>query len=232
MIPLRDDAPAGATPWVNWALMLSCILVFLWQLAYPGGFEQSLLTWGEVPSRILGGENVPGTGISAWWTLLSAMFMHGGFLHLAGNMVSLWIFGDNIEWLLGRARYLAFYLACGVAASLATLYLGSASDMPGIGASGAIAGVMAAYMLMYPQARVTTLVLGRGGSGVYQISALWFIGAWIAIQVLQSVQALGQGVNMNLGIYAHVAGAIAGAILVWPLLIPGRRSGGAAAAAA
>jgi len=230
VLPLRDNAPSYEVPWVNLGLILTCVVVFLWQLTYTGGFEQSLLDWGEVPVRIRAGEMVPGTSVPSWATMFTSMFMHGDLGHILGNMYALWLFGDNIEWILGRARYLLFYLTCGFLASAATVALGWQSDMPGIGASGAIAGVMAAYLVMYPRAKITSLMwipafswihltTGSWGYQLRNISALWFLGSWIAFQLALSILAIDGGVWLNLGIYAHAAGAIAGGLLVYTLAV-------------
>src|SRR5687767_3984389 len=102
IVPLRDNAPKGSEPLVTLGLIVACVVIYLLQLVFPGGFERSLEVWGEVPTRILAGENVPGTNLSAYWTWLTSMFMHGSAMHLIGNMIMLWLFGDNVEWLLGR----------------------------------------------------------------------------------------------------------------------------------
>jgi len=233
VFPLRDNAPSYAVPVVNLLLILANIVVFLIQLFSPLGFEGFVDTWGEVPRRILAGENVPGTAIPAWVTLFTAMFMHADFWHIFGNMYALWLFGDNVEWLLGRAKYFIFYILCGLAASGVTVLLGSASDEPGIGASGAIAGVLAVYLIFYPRARITSLVwfgffsLGHIFTGKWwphlrNISAFWFIGSWILFQLLFSGIFISLHVNLNLGIYAHAGGALAGAVLVWLFVIRDR----------
>jgi membrane associated rhomboid family serine protease len=233
-VPLRDNAPKGAEPVVTILLILACCIAFVIQLAYPGGFFQSILDWGEVPKRILAGESVPGTNISAYWTWLSNMFLHAGPLHLFGNMLMLWLVGDNVEWLMGRLRFVVFYLACGLASSLATTYIGAESELPGVGASGALAGVMAAYLIYYPRARITSVFwvnplsffhLATGDYGIVtrNISALWYIGSWVVLEIVLGSLLLGHGVQLNLGIYAHAAGAIAGALLCWPLVIQSRR---------
>jgi membrane associated rhomboid family serine protease len=233
VIPLRDNATSYDTPYVTLGLIFTCIVVFALQWLHPQGFAASIAQWGEVPTRILNGENVPGTGISSSWTMLTAMFMHAGGAHIAGNMIALWLFGDNIEWLLGRFRFLVFYLACGLAASGFTVLAGWQSDQPGLGASGAIAGVMVAYLIFYPRAKITSLVwFGFSGYGLAagsylphlrNISAVWFIGSWILLQAFFATALLGMSVFSNLGIYAHFAGAIAGAIIVWPLVIQARK---------
>lgn len=233
MFPLRDNAPADRDPLVNWIIIFLCVIVYFIQLAYPGGYQQSLEVWGEVPTRILAGEPVPGTLIPSWVTMFTAFFMHAGFMHLAGNMVMLWLVGDNIEWLMGRLRYLLFYLLCGTASSAVTVLLGYESYEPGMGASGAIAGVMTAYLIIYPRARITSLVwfpplgvehfaTGKWGFLVRNISALWYVGGWLALQILLALVLIAGEVHINAGIYAHVAGAMAGALFLWPLLIRSR----------
>jgi membrane associated rhomboid family serine protease len=233
IVPLRDNAPSYTTPVVTITLILVNFLAFGLQWAYPGGFEQSIYDWGEVPTRILAGQPVPGTNISSSWTMLTSMFLHGGFLHIIFNMIALWLFGDNVEWLLGRAKYLLFYLACGLTASGFTVVFGYESGLPGVGASGAIAGVMAAYLIFYPRAKITSLVWfgflswgyyysGRWGPHLRYISALWFIGSWVAFEVIYAVLYMTEGVHVNLGTYAHAMGAIAGAVFVWPLVIRAR----------
>ncbi len=232
-MPIRDNAPSYDTPWVTISLIISNVIVFILQIMHPGGFEESVYTWGEIPQRIWAGENVMGTEFPAWVTLFTSMFLHGGLEHIIGNMWMLWLVGDNIEWLLGRARFFAFYIACGFLANIATVILGSGSDQPGVGASGAIAGVMAAYLIFYPRAKFTSLIFARpfgfwhaatGEVGfIYRnISAYYFIGWWILLQIIISMGLIMANVNMNLGLYAHAAGAIAGAGLVWALVLRDR----------
>jgi membrane associated rhomboid family serine protease len=234
MLPLRDNAPKGAESVVTLSIIGVCTLVFIVQLCYPGGFEKSLEVWGEAPTRILSGGTIPGTQISAYWTWLSSMFMHGGLMHIIGNMVALWLFGDNVEWVMGRLRFALFYVGCGILANVVTTFLGFEGEMPGIGASGAIAGVMAAYMLIYPRARVTSLLwvspfsffhaaTGSWGFVVRNISAFWYIGGWVLVQLLMSGIFVAGGVNENLGIYAHASGALFGAAMAYVLPLASRR---------
>jgi membrane associated rhomboid family serine protease len=236
MLPLRDNAPVEKDPVVNWIIIILCVIVYFIQLAYPGGYQQSLDVWGEIPARILAGETVPGTSLPAWVTLFTAFFMHAGFTHLAGNMVILWIVGDNIEWVLGRLRYTVFYILCGLASGVATVFLGYESYEPGMGASGAIAGVMTAYLIIYPRARITSLVwfppfgiehfaTGKWGFLIRNISAFWYVGGWLTLQILLALVLIGVEVHINAGIYAHVAGAIAGALLIMPMMLRERLPG-------
>jgi len=233
-IPLRDNAPSYDVPWVNLTLIGACIVTFLLQLIHPGGLAGSREMWGEVPVRILNGEPVPGTSISAWVTLFTSMWMHADIWHLLGNVCGLWLFGDNIEWVLGRLRYFVFYLGCGLAASLVTTLLGYQSSEAGLGASGAIAGVMCAYLLVYPRAKITSIcwfdpyslghaMSGRWGFQLRNISAFWFVGSWIIFQFVWSAFAMYGGHWLNLGIYAHASGALAGGLLVFPMALKSRR---------
>lgn len=236
MIPLRDNAPCQREPVVTYTIMALCLLVFLGQWIYPGGFEASLQDWGEIPTRILAGGTIPGTSLPAWLTMFSSFFMHGGVAHIIGNLWALWLFGDNVEWLMGRFRFSIFYLACGILSSSFTVFFGHDGTLPGIGASGAIAGVMAAYLLFFPRARITSVgwispfSLGHYATGDYgfvmrNISALWFIGSWVLFQLVLAFILGGSGLHENLGIYAHAAGAVAGAALAFLLVIPERRPG-------
>lgn len=221
-IPLRDNAPTYEWPWVNLGLIATCLLVFAWQVTYPGGLHLSIETWGEVPTRILAGENVPGTNMPAWVTLFTSMWMHAGPGHLLGNMYALWLFGDNIEWACGRVKYLLFYIATGVLANVVTTLIGFQSDMPGVGASGAIFGVMAAYMVLFPHGRITFFVMfgyysfwtRYGYMGLRNFSALWVVGMYLAFEVLYVGYALSGRTWLNLGVYAHVGGALVGMGLV------------------
>ncbi len=233
-IPLRDNARCGQEPIVTVCLIAVNLAVFGLMWLHPQGFEAAILQWGEVPTRIWGGQNVPGTNIPAWTTMFTAMFMHAGFWHIFGNMYALWLFGDNVEWLMGRTKFLFFYLMCGLASSAFCVIFGYESNMPGLGASGALAGVMSAYVIFYPRARITSLVwydpfsidhvaTGEWGLHLRNISALWFIGSWVVLQLILSGVLLSLNVYYNLGIYAHAAGAVMGALLVWPLAIQERK---------
>lgn len=233
ILPIRDNAPTYEFPAANVSLIVICLLVFVWQLTYPGGLVASREAWGEVPTRILAGGTVPGTSVPAWVTMFTSMWMHADFGHIFGNMYALWLFGDNVEWIMGRWRYLTFYVLCGLFASVVTTLLGYQSDMAGLGASGAIAGVMAAYLLTYPRARITSFMFimpfswlhaftGTVGFTTRNISALWWIGSYLVFQVLYVGVAVGQGMWLNLGIYAHVSGALAGAGLLFVLRLKDR----------
>jgi membrane associated rhomboid family serine protease len=233
IVPLRDNAPHYNIPFATIYLILINAFIYLFQLGSLGGPVGTIATWGIVPARIWGGELVPGTGLPAWVTLLTASFLHFGFGHLLGNMVILWLFGDALEWLCGRFGFVVLYFACALVASLATALLGGASTEAGAGASGAVAGIMGAYVLMYPRAKVTSLWLVLPGNFMVlftqsygfvlrNISALWFIGSWILFQVIGAGLALQMDEQGPFGVYAHVAGAACGMGLIWLVRIPSR----------
>lgn len=215
MLPLRDTVRAGSTPIVMPLLLLVNVLVFV-LLELPLG-EQDLnvlmYVFGVVPARLLS----PPAFVDGY-TLISAQFLHGGWLHLLSNMLALFIFGDNVEDRMGHVRFLAFYLLCGVIAGLAHVVAGPESPIPAIGASGAIAGVLAAYMLMFPGARVLTLVPIFILPWLVEIPALLWLGGWFASQLLQGFMALTDEAAQRMGgvgYWAHVGGFVAGALLNW-----------------
>lgn len=236
VIPLRDNAPTYDFPIMNLSIIGVCILVWFWQLAHPAGLEAAIGLLGEVPAKIYAGENIPGTNFPRWIGMFTAVFGHANWGHILGNMYFLWLFGDNIEWVMGRWRYLGFYLLCGLLAAVATVVLGPQSDLPGIGASGAIAGVLGAYWVLYPRARITSIMwispfsmlhwaTGDWGLVTRNICAVWFMGSWVVFEILMSGFMLGQGVWLNLGVYAHAAGALAGLALAIPFALKDRRPG-------
>ena len=230
MIPLRDDNPTTRTPVVTWSLIAACVLVFLLQNGTLGGGEQDI-TFGYalIPERVFAPDHrvvvevptetgriervtvgpsalaqwLPGRA-AEWLTLLTCVFLHGGWLHLLGNVWVLFIFGDNVEDRFGRLVYLVFYLVCGVGASAAHLLSAPDSALPTVGASGAIAGVMGAYFLLHPNARVLTLI--PLGFFLYTtvLPAWVFLGFWFAIQFLSGV--VDTGAVGGVAWWAHVGG--------------------------
>ena len=223
MIPLRDTAPRYSAPFVTVGLIVINTLVFIyqWQLD-PFSLEYLFAQNGVVPLRFaefVAGRASAGGAIPP---LLTSMFLHGGFLHLLGNMWFLWIFGDNVEDQLGHFRYLVFYLACGLTASLAHIFLNLPSQIPSVGASGAIAGVMAGYMLLFPGARVLTLI-PFFLIFIKELPAWVILLYWIVLQVVSGLTTLGTAVALSQGgvaWWAHVGGFFAGLALV---KIMGRR---------
>lgn len=208
MIPIGDDNIPGAPfPIVNVLLIVLNTVVFLFEASLdPRALQVFINQWGVVPVQILAGSHLI--------TLFTAMFMHGGWLHLIGNMLFLWIFGDNVEDVMGHLGYLIFYLVGGLAAAAAHIFFNSTSDIPSLGASGAIAAVMGAYIVMFPHARVRTLIF-FGFLTVTRVSAVLFLGVWFLIQFFNSVASLGASTAQSSGVafWAHVGGFIFGLII-------------------
>ena len=215
MIPIRDHNPTTRRPYVTVLLIVSCILVFLWQISLdPRSGQVMVHQFGFVPALLFGETTFGADGglVPAWVTLFSSMFLHGGFMHLAGNMLYLWIFGNNIEDVMGHGRYLVFYLVCGLVAAMAQAFPDMGSTVPMIGASGAISGILGAYLLLFPKAKVQ-VVIPIGFFMMRTIPAGWLLGIWIAFQVFSGVasDASGGGVAW----WAHVGGFVAGMALVY-----------------
>ncbi len=228
MVPLHDDNPTRTVPYITYGLIVLNILVFLYELNLqsslgPQGLEAFFRTWAVVPRELTASFSGQPTGpFPAWITLITSQFLHGGFLHVAGNMLFLWIFGNNVEDQLGHFKYLFFYLACGVLASLAQWFFSAYSNVPSLGASGAIAGVMGAYILRFPKARVLTLIPLGFFITTFRIPAIFFLGFWFLQQALYGVASLNAPANVGMeagGIayWAHAGGFAFGAIL-GPLL--------------
>lgn len=210
--PLRDENPTKAKPYVTWAIIALCAMVFMWQLGLGEGGREAILSYGVTPSALLGGEPLSQglDRIPASWTVLTSMFMHGGFMHFAGNMLYLWIFGDNVEDAVGtRGRYIALYLVCGTVAALAQSLVDPQSDIPMIGASGAIAGMLGAYLMLYPRANIQCLVGFFIFFRVVNIPAFLVLSVWIGLQFLNLGQS-GSGVAY----VAHIGGFLAGMALI------------------
>ncbi len=208
MFPLGDDnSMRRSTPYVTYTLIIINVLVFLLELQNGDAFIQR---WAFVPGRFSGDPtgNIP--------TIFTAMFMHGGWLHLGGNMLYLWIFGDNVEDRFGHFKFLIFYLVTGIAATFAQYYVMPGSNVPNVGASGAIAGILGAYILMFPQARVNVLV----GNQMVAMPALIVLGLWIALQLFSGVGSIAytdettQDVG-GVAYMAHVGGFVAGLLLTF-----------------
>lgn len=222
MIPLRDDNPVRSTPIVTWALLAACVLAFLWQISFGAQhFNRIIFGLGVIPAVLFGHARLPPeiALVPPVATVFTSMFLHGGWMHLAGNMLYLWIFGDNIEDRMGRFRFLLFYLGCGVAAVLAQVLPAPRATVPMVGASGAISGVLGAYLLLFPHARVLVLVPFGFMLKVIRLPASWVLGLWFAIQLISSLMAPeGEG---GVAFRAHLGGFLAGLVLV-PLFL--RRS--------
>jgi membrane associated rhomboid family serine protease len=215
MIPLRDDNPSGTPQIVTIAFIVMCVLVFLWQLSFgPQGAQRIVYALGVVPASLLGQGQLPPelSLVSPWMTVFTSMFMHGGWMHLIGNMLYLWIFGDNVEDSMGHGRFVVFYLLCGIAAVLAQALPDPASTIPMVGASGAISGVLGAYLLLYPHARVLVAIPLGFLLHTMRIPAGLVLVLWFGLQLFSSAMAQpGQG---GVAFRAHIGGFIAGMILI------------------
>jgi membrane associated rhomboid family serine protease len=213
VIPLKDDLPVDRPPVLTVALIAANVAAFLWQLQV--GLEQSVLRGGAIPGEILSFTDIgPRDIVPPPFTIFTSMFLHGGFAHIAGNMLFLWIFGNHVEDALGKVRFLFFYLACGAVAALAqTVTTAAAGDVliPMVGASGAIAGVLAAYLTLFPRARVLTLIPIFFFIRFVYIPAYIFISLWFAIQLLS---ALAGPSGTGVAFVAHVGGFLCGLVLV------------------
>jgi membrane associated rhomboid family serine protease len=216
MIPLRDDNPSSIAPAATIGFIIACVLVFLWQLSLgPVGGERVIYALGVVPAVLLGqGELPPGLAIvPPTATIFTSMFMHGGWMHLIGNMLYLWIFGDNVEDSMGHGRFIVFYLLCGVAAVLAQALPDPNSTIPMVGASGAISGVLGAYLLLYPHARVLVVIPLGFYLHTMRIPAGLVLVLWFGLQLFSNLMTTeaGQG---GVAFRAHIGGFIAGMLLI------------------
>ena len=244
MIPLRDNVPSRTTPVVNYLLILFSSLIFFLQTNDPDG--RLTFMFGMIPARISQPDKpvvienrelvrtafsvqevttrleVPPSAFSPWLTALTCILLHGNLMHLVGNMWFLYIFGDNVEDRLGHVGYLLFYIACGVLASLSHYGIDPASTVPTIGASGAIAGVMGAYLYLYPHANVISLVPILFFLQIMVIPAPVFLGLWFALQLLQGSFSVGAAEVAGVAWWAHIGGFVAGFVLAWLLGRVGR----------
>ena len=215
MIPLRDDNPSAIVPIVSWVLIGACVLVFLWQLSLgPRESQIAVYALGVIPAVLFEGSRLPPELVLAppLATVFTSMFLHGGWMHLIGNMLYLWIFGDNVEDSMGHGRFIVFYLLCGVAAVLAQSLPDTASEVPMIGASGAISGVLGAYLLLYPHARVLVLIPLGFFSQILHLRAGIVLGLWFALQLFNSLITPPGGGGVAFG--AHIGGFVAGLALL------------------
>ena len=203
MIPLRDAIPSRTTPFVVMAIIALNAVVFLFELTLSDvemhGFA---MTFGLVPAWF------------NWPSVVTSMFMHGGWLHVIGNMLYLWIFGDNVEDRMGHGRFIVFYLICGIAAALGQTAAAPDSTVPMIGASGAIAGVLGAYLVLFPHSRVLTLIPIFFFIQIVEIPAIFFLGFWFLMQLFAGVGSIGAASTGGIAFWAHAAGFLTGLALV------------------
>lgn len=216
MIPIRDENPTELRPVVT--LLLIALNLGAWVLLQGAGMTESRLVWsadvfGTIPCEVTAKCDLEGLG---WETVFTSMFMHGSWRHLLGNLLFLWVFGNNIEDSMGHVRFLVFYLLCGVAAALVHIYMGPASELPTVGASGAISGIMGAYVVLYPRAKVQTWV---PPIFVFNLPAILFLGYWFVLQLVMGAAdrasaAAGEPEMGGVAVWAHVGGFVAGVLLV------------------
>lgn len=212
MIPINDENPTELTPWMTVVLILANLFTWFYVqgMGSPEVLEQSVVVFGTRPCEVTGACSVDGLAGS---TLLTSMFMHGGWGHLLGNLLFLWVFGNNIEDSMGHLRFLLFYVLTGVAAGLAHVWFSPLSGMPAVGASGAISGIMGAYILLYPRARVRTWL---PPFFIFHLSAWFFLGVWFVMQLFGGLSTLGvpESEAGGVAVWAHVGGFVAGMLLV------------------
>jgi len=215
MIPLRDDQPSFSVPFINYFLIAANVLVFLWEFSVgiqnPRAYTAFVGAFALVPQHtvaVLTGHSYDGAA-SGLLPLFTSMFLHGGFWHVAGNMLFLWIFGDNVEDYLGHFRYLAFYLGSGIAAGITHLLLNLGSRVPTVGASGAIAGVMGAYFILYPRARV---LVWFPPIFLFHVPAWLMLGYWFVVQFLMGTATAAS--QSGIAVWAHVGGFVAGVLMI------------------
>ena len=211
MVPLNDDNPSSTTPVIVYGLIALNVVIFLYEQSLDArSLQQFFDEWAIVPVDLTG----------EWFTLITSQFLHGGWLHIGGNMLYLWVFGNNIEDQLGHVKFLIFYLACGALAGLAQWFFDPMSTIPTLGASGAIAGIMGAYIIRFPRAKILTLVPLFIFITTFRIPAIFFLGWWFVQQALYSVASLGATADMGSGgiaYWAHAGGFVFGVVL-GPLL--------------
>jgi membrane associated rhomboid family serine protease len=219
MFPIGDDDVRGAGPALStWGLLIANVLVFLFEASLStGALENFVVQYGVIPREIVNGID--------WQTLVTSMFLHGGWLHLIGNMLFLWVFSNNIEAVMGTPLHLLFYLAGGLAASLAHIFSDPTSGIPSVGASGAIAAILGAYLVLFPQSRVRLLVFLGYSMGVTRASAVAFLGLWAVMQLFSGVASLGVPTAQAEGVawWAHIGGFAFGLVVGWLLRGRARR---------
>src|SRR5438093_4175258 len=210
MFPIGDDRiQGGPAPLVTVSLVLLNVLAFLFELSQPssGALQSFIQAWGVVPREYALARDIPPTiPLPFWSTLITSMFLHGGWMHLGGNMLYLWIFGDNLEKVMGHARFLIFYLVCGIAAALAHIAFSGGSAVPTVGASGAISGVLGGYLVLFPRNHVRVLTRG----GIMAVPAIVVLGFWLVIQLINGIGSIATTSETGgVASLAHVGGFVA-----------------------
>lgn len=226
MLPIRDTIPSHSPPVITWLLIAGNSLIFLFQLSLdPDDLERLFYIFGMVPARYTHPDWALALGFPAddYWPFLTSMFLHGGWMHIIGNMWTLWIFGDNVEDLMGKSRFLIFYLLTGVLAGLVHWFTNQESTLPAVGASGAIAGVLGAYMILFPYSRIITVFPVLFVPFFFQLPAVTYLALWFLSQVFGgTVTSLSSGNVGGIAFWAHVGGFVSGIVLHRLFLLPRR----------
>ncbi len=215
MIPLRDDNPSSTRPVVTYLLIAACVAVFLYMtsLGSASQVERFVFRYGAIPGEVTGrgGADVA----EEYPTLITSMFLHGGWFHLGGNMLYLWIFGDNVEDRMGHVGFLIFYVISGIAAVMTHILLDPNSSVPLVGASGAIAGVLGAYLVLFPRARILSLIPFGFFSRFVHVPAIYFLPIWFVLQLISGLGSMVAGQAEGIAWWAHVGGFVAGMVLAF-----------------
>ena len=212
--PISDVNDTKNKPLISWVILIGCILIFIYQKSLGYHFEQSaILSFGMIPSVLFNIKQLPNdlAIIPAYMTLITSMFLHGGWMHLIGNMTYLYIFGDNIEDKLGKFKFLIFYISCGIFAGLCQALIDVNSEIPMIGASGAISGILGAYLILFPKKEIKVFFWFFIFIKIFRIPAMYVIGCWIFIQFF----SLNNSEESNIAYLAHIGGFISGIILIF-----------------
>ena len=217
MIPLADDNPTRSTPIITYALIAICVIVFLWQLSLGPNVKVAIYALGVIPASLLQGALLPQElrWVSPEMTVITSMFLHGGFMHLIGNMLYLWVFGDNIEDILGKPVFIIFYAICGIAAALSQALPDPSSTIPMIGASGAISGVLGAYMVFFPKKSIRVAIPFGFFLQILKLPAYVVLLFWFVLQLINGALS---GSDGGVAFGAHIGGFIAGVILA-PIMV-------------
>ena len=217
MIPLADDNPTRSTPIITYALIAICVIVFLWQLSLGPNVKVAIYALGVIPASLLQGALLPQElrWVSPEMTVITSMFLHGGFMHLIGNMLYLWVFGDNIEDIFGKPVFIIFYVICGIVAALSQALPDPSSTIPMIGASGAISGVLGAYMVFFPKESIRVAIPFGFFLQILKLPAYVVLLFWFVLQLINGALS---GSDGGVAFGAHIGGFIAGVILA-PIMV-------------
>lgn len=217
MLPIQDNIPTRRLPIITWIIIALNVVVFGYELLLDAGgqLDSLIQSWGLIPALA----TTHPFAFDTFQRTFTSMFTHGGVMHIASNMLYLWIFGNNVEDALGKGRFILFYALCGAAAAATQVLVAPHSQIPMIGASGAIAGILGGYLLLFPRARVRTLIFFGYFGRMANLSALWVLGMWFVLQFFNGIAALGAADTGGVAVWAHVGGFLAGLLLVKPLML-------------